>query len=218
MSASISAKTAPPGRAPRTLALDRFLPDFHFHERHALRVRAPAPAVYRAIWEVTLAEMPLVGALFWLRALPALLLGRRYRRTVGDIHRARPTATPILRAALARSFVLLHDQPNQEIVVGTIGRFWQLSGGSLQTPDPAAFLSFQDPSYARAAMDFRLTPSVGTQDTHLSTETRIQIPDPRARRRFAAYWLVVHPGSAAIRLLWLRAIKRRAERDHAGHS
>ena len=58
-------------------ALDRFLPDFHVYERHATTVRAAPNVVYRAVWDVTLAEMPLVGALFWLRAFPARLLRRR---------------------------------------------------------------------------------------------------------------------------------------------
>ena len=31
-----------------------------------------------------------------------------------------------------------------------------------------------------------------------------------ARRRFAAYWRVIYPGSAIIRRMWLRAIERRA--------
>ena len=37
--------------------------------------------------------------------------------------------------------------------------------------------------------------------------------DTRARRAFRAYWTIVHPGSAFIRRMWLRALKRRAETD-----
>jgi hypothetical protein len=33
---------------------------------------------------------------------------------------------------------------------------------------------------------------------------------PHARRRFAAYWRVIYPGSAIIRRMWLRAIQHRA--------
>jgi len=35
--------------------------------------------------------------------------------------------------------------------------------------------------------------------------------DARARRRFKVYWFFVHPGSALMRRMWLRAVKRRAE-------
>ena len=49
--------------------------------------------------------------------------------------------------------------------------------------------------------------------TVVTTETRIATTDERARRRFARYWRLVHPGSALIRIDWLRAIRRRAERS-----
>jgi hypothetical protein len=52
------------------------------------------------------------------------------------------------------------------------------------------------------------SPSGGTL---LTTETRIQATDDHARRSFRRYWLLIHPGSAAIRRAWLRAIRRRAE-------
>ncbi len=35
--------------------------------------------------------------------------------------------------------------------------------------------------------------------------------DAQARRRFACYWRVIYPGSALIRRMWLRAVKKRAE-------
>ena len=35
--------------------------------------------------------------------------------------------------------------------------------------------------------------------------------DARARRAFRAYWTLVHPGSAFLRRMWLRALRRRAE-------
>jgi len=46
----------------------------------------------------------------------------------------------------------------------------------------------------------------------LSTETRIYISDKKSKRRFAMYWMIVYPGSAGIRRIWLKAIKKRAER------
>jgi hypothetical protein len=42
------------------------------------------------------------------------------------------------------------------------------------------------------------------------------VPDAAARRKFGAYWLVICPGSALIRRMWLRAIERRAERPAEG--
>jgi len=198
-------------RSMQNRALDRFLPDYHFVERHAIRVRAPAYVVYRATREVTAAEMPLVPLLFSLRALPARLKGHRYR-FASRVHQRRP----LLEIVLSGNFILLADQPDREIAVGTIGRFWQLSGGgSAKVANPATFTSFADPTYAKATLDFRLEPLLdGT--TRLTTETRIFTPDPTVHRLFRRYWRIIYPGSSLIRLIWLRAIRRRAERAARG--
>lgn len=58
-------------------------------------------------------------------------------------------------------------------------------------------------------MNFLVTPD-GPGRSVVSTETRVFANSPSARRRFAAYWRVIYPGSAIIRRMWLRAIERRA--------
>jgi hypothetical protein len=65
------------------------------------------------------------------------------------------------------------------------------------------------PGFALAAMNFVVTPE-GPNTSWVSTETRVFATSPDARRRFAAYWRVIYPGSAIIRRMWLRAIRRRA--------
>jgi hypothetical protein len=75
----------------------------------------------------------------------------------------------------------------------------------------AEFAAFREPGYARAAFNMHAEPAPGG-GTLLTTETRIQATDDEARRSFRRYWRVIYPGSAAIRLAWLRAIRRRAER------
>ena len=45
----------------------------------------------------------------------------------------------------------------------------------------------------------------------LSTETRVHVADPAARRKFRRYWFVVRPFSGVIRILLLRAARKRAE-------
>jgi hypothetical protein len=52
--------------------------------------------------------------------------------------------------------------------------------------------------------------------SRVTTETRILATDDGARRRFGAYWRVIYPGSALIRIGWLDAIRRRAETPGAG--
>ena len=59
-------------------------------------------------------------------------------------------------------------------------------------------------------MNFRVD-KAGLAMCVVTTETRVCATDPRTRRKFAMYWWTIYPGSALIRRMWLRAIRRRAE-------
>ena len=186
------------------MLLDSFMPLYHFNEVHSIRIDAPPDRILRAIKALTLPEIRLAHMLFWIRALPARLRGTRA---------ARPLRTkPILEVAADSNFLLLAEETNRELVLGTIGQFWRLEGGaSVRISTPQEFLAFDRPEYAKATLNFSLEEQVAGQ-YRLRTETRIYVPDSQARRKFAAYWRVIYPGSALLRRMWLRAIRRRAER------
>lgn len=190
------------------MLLDALMPRYDFNEVHSVVVRAARAAVFNAIRAVTPAEMPLVGALFALRALPHRLFG------LGP--GIRPAAQrPLLDQALQAGFLLLAEAPQQEIVVGTVGAFWSLRGGpSVTLASAEEFVTFARPGYAKAAMNFSMEPVDGS--IRLRTETRILATDPVSRRRFARYWRMIHAGSALIRRAWLAAIRRRAEAAGGG--
>jgi hypothetical protein len=94
-------------------------------------------------------------------------------------------------AGMERMGDVLEDAPGEGIVLGLAGQFWRLRGGERDD--------------CKAVLDFRV------QGSRLSTETRVQVSDAAARRKFARYWLVVRPFSGLTRRLILRAVKRRAE-------
>jgi hypothetical protein len=177
--------------------LDDFLPRYDFNEVHSVATSATPAAVMDAIRGVTPGEVPVLVALMAIRSLPALLRRRRL-----------PLRGPLLDGFRKSGFVTLHEAPD-ELVVGGVGRFWEPSGG-LRRIDPGEFGGFAEPGFAKAALNFEIK-RIGER-TLLTTETRIATTDDRSRRRFARYWRVVHPGSALIRLAWLRAIRKRAER------
>jgi len=191
------------------MSLERFFPRYDFHEVHGLSIKATPERVFLAIKEVTAGEVAWLRTLFGLRAWPGRLLGRK--ATGGgkdDVSR-----TPLFAQMLRRGFVLLDEQANQELVIGTIGQFWKLSPGRVapRIATAAEFLAFDQPGYSRAVMNFRLQERADGRGVLLSTETRILSPDAVTRRKFARYWFLIAPGSALIRRMWLRAIKRRAE-------
>ena len=180
------------------MPLDEFLPDYDVNEIHSTRIAAPPDAVMAAVRSLTAREVPVLVALMAVRTLPARLRGRRRRAREGTI----------LEGFLRGGFVTLADRPH-ELVVGGVGRFWRASA-EVRRVSAADFTAFQEPGYAKAAfnMHAEATPGGGTR---LTTETRILGTDDHARRSFRRYWLVIYPGSAAIRRAWLRGIRRRAE-------
>jgi hypothetical protein len=98
-----------------------------------------------------------------------------------------------------------------EIVVGTL--VIAPSGKVPQRPPEdgvAAFAALAAPGYAKAAMNFHWEEEAGGW-LRLSTATRVFATSAGARRRFAAYWRIIHPGSALLRRTWLAAIRKRAE-------
>jgi hypothetical protein len=186
------------------MLLDDFLPQFDFNEVHIISMHASRERVFRALTDLTPAEIALVRTLFAIRSLPARLLGK------GGMGFS--ATQPFLQQALRSGFTLLAESPNQELVLGTIGQFWKLTGSApIRLAEPAEFLNFHHPDYAKAAMNFSLEERSEASSINVRTETRILVPDPATRKKFARYWRVIYPGSALIRRMWLRAIKRRAE-------
>jgi hypothetical protein len=104
----------------------------------------------------------------------------------------RPRASESVLAALARRAAVVEDIPGEGVVLSLTQQFWRLRW---QSPEPPA----------TAMVEFR------ARDGALATETRVHVPDPASRRKFARYWRVVGPFSGLIRVFVLRAAKRRAE-------
>ena len=149
---------------------------------------APLDATWAAVRETETRELKVTAALMALRSLG----------------RSRRQPEPILRSFERMGFRVLAEEPERELVIGGIGRFWTASGGLRRVESREHFVSFAEPGYARTAFNFLVDDGV------LSTETRIAGTDARATRLFGLYWLAIRPGSGLIRHEWLRAIDRRA--------
>lgn len=160
------------------MIIDRLLPRYDFSENHAIRVRATPERIWDVVRHGELAVHPVIRLLLRLR-------GMRYRKTSS------------LQRFLDSGFHLLAEEPPREIVLGIEGPFWKPSC-KLGDPD------FSKPvprGVARGVWNFAVA-----ADGTVSTETRVLCGDG-ARRKFAAYWLVVRPFSGLIRRFMLRAIR-----------
>jgi hypothetical protein len=183
--------------------LDQIVPVYDVSSRHAITVNARPADVYQAARHADLGRPRLVRVLMGLRVLP-VLVARAGPRRAQSSELQKPQY-----AVGGATFTLVAETPDEEFVLGIMGRFWTLSGGlipatpgQLRQPPPAGTV--------QGFWNFRVEPRDGA--TTLSTETRVRCADTATRRRFLRYWRIIRPGSALIRRSILRYIRDAAER------
>jgi hypothetical protein len=183
--------------------LDQFMPLYQFSEFHSIRVKASKEQAYRAIKLVTADEIRFFRTLVWIRRF-----GRPGPESILNV----PERQPILDVAARTTFLVLAEESNHEIVLGSLvaaPNGWRPGGD--RTPEWFKSLSTK-PGFALATINF-LVEDAGPGECIITTETRVYATDASSRRRFAAYWRVIYPGSALIRREWLKAIAKRAETE-----
>ena len=185
------------------MLINRFLPDYDVVEHHAVDVDAPVDEAYRAVKELDLARSPIVLALLFARGLPHLFTGAvKPKRRLG------------LDEIVESGFVVLAEEPDRELVLGIVGKFWQLSSG-VHRIEPDEFIGLDAPGFAKAAWNFVVSARPGG-GSRVETETRVVCTDDDARRQFSRYWWLIGRFSALIRRIVLGQIKREAETAKVG--
>ena len=164
------------------MLIDRFVPKYDAIEHHEIAVEAPVETTYRAVKELDLARSPVVLALLAVRGLPTLFTGA-----------VKPLRRLGLDEITQSGFVVVADEPNREIVLGVVGKFWRLTSG-IRRIEPDEFSGFDAPGFAKAAWNFVVAARPGGGST-MVTETRVLCTDDEARRRFSLYWRVVAPSA-----------------------
>ena len=177
------------------MLIDDFLPDYDVRERHRTVVHSPAERVYEAVRRLDLSQAKLSMFLFRLRGIPA--------------GRSAPSCFT-LDDFLKMRFILLGEKPNEELLLGLVGRFWTPSG-ELRRLDAEGYRNFNERGYAKAAWNFSLSERADGS-VLLETETRVYCLDEASRRWFRLYWLFIGVFSGLIRREVLQAVKRNAER------
>jgi len=181
-------------------ALDRFLPAPDVRERHAVQVRAPAAFVFTVARQFDLQSVPLVRAIFRLRA--------RLMRARADA--ARPVTRLDAAGLLRLGWGVLAEDSGRLFVAGALCQPWQAD--VVFTPLSAErFVMYSEPDFVKIAWTLEAEPLAPTR-ARLATETRAAGTDPAARQKFRRYWRWARVGIIAIRWLVLPAIRREAER------
>jgi len=186
--------------------LDRALPDYAETIVRQAVVHASPETTFAAIQRTNLMD-PLVRVLFSLRELPMRIAARIGSRPLPPRMRS-VTFADLLGPDSGMAVVGV--DPGHEMVVGSIGRFWEKDYGP-QRFAPEQFTTFREPGYAKLAMDFTVEP-LGASESVLRYEARTQPTDDDGRRRFQRYWRVIRPGVGVVMARALSRIRAEAER------
>jgi hypothetical protein len=179
--------------------LDQFIPHPDVAERFAIRIKAPAPLVFDAACGIDLQSVSLVRGIFWLR--------EKFMRATPP-----PQGEPqgMLRELLGLGWGVLIEEPGRLIVCGAACQPWK-ANVVFHPLAPDRFAAYTEPNQVKIAWTLEVQ-ALGPALTRFVTETRAVATDAAARAEFRHYWRWARFGIVAIRLLWLPAVRREAQR------
>jgi hypothetical protein len=169
---------------------DEFLPFYDVSDAVATVVEADVVTTWDALMEVDLIEVgrtrPMVGFLGALRALPELvsdlLHGELPQQPPKQLRLRDTTKIPLGEGG----WVLLGEQPHDELALGLVGKFWRPVIHYAQVT-PESFREFADPGYAKTVYSLSVR-ALDEQRTLLSGVMRTATTDEQARKWFRRYW------------------------------
>ena len=179
--------------------IDRFILKGDVCERHETIVRAPAAVVFETAERFDLQSIPIVRALFWLRA--KLLCASYSRMKKG-----------LVEEAAGMGWARLAYTAGREIVMGAVTQPW-VGEVKFRPIPPESFAAFNESGLVKIVWTLEAE-SLGPETTRFRTQTRALATDEVARAKFKAYWRKFGIGILMIRWLALPALKREAERRH----
>lgn len=171
------------------MLIDEFMPKYDFIETHDIEIRASREKVFDLINKIDLSDSIIIRTLLFLRGMPS-----DKHLKISDLRKS--------------NFEILGVRENRELLVGLAGKFWT-PYGNLQKINADNFREFDKEGFAKAVWNFSV---VGNSDeTRLTTETRVRCLDDASRRSFGFYWTFIQPFSGLIRREMLRIVKKKAE-------
>jgi hypothetical protein len=178
-----------------------FIANPYVRDHHEIDIAAPADLVFFDATRMNLQSLPLVRAIFRVRAW--------FMRDTLE-----PPVKPlgIVAETMVLGWGLLAHTPCRSIVMGAAARPWTRNV-TFRTIAPGEFVAFAEPDYVKIVWTLEADP-LGPERTRFRTETRVEPTDAGARRKFFWYWMAFGIGIRVIRWSMLRALRRKALRHH----
>ncbi len=184
------------------MGLNSFLPDYFLCEVHHLALRSSPAETFRKFCEFDMCEIPWIRNLFELRTI---------------LDRKKSLSHLTLRDAYQNGeFILLEEIPDEELVVGAVGKFWRPSI-AFKKIDPSAYAEFHKAGFAKVAWSLRCEPRIGG-GTLSTFELRVGANDSISAAKMRAYYSLIGPFSRKIRTTINRLMEKLLDNAFADES
>lgn len=169
-------------------AIQKYLPEPRHTEINRIFVKAPADKAWEIARHFDASEIPWVRLLFDIRSIPDLITGKRSEadRRIG-VDQIVENET---------GFMILHETPGREVVVGSVGQFWHLKIPFARVA-PEDFCDFTEPGWGKLAWSISVEP-FGEGST-VSLELRTTATDEESWEKLNRYYHIIGIGSRLIR-------------------
>ncbi len=182
----------------RPTALDNLVPRWDWRSASTIWVGASAGDVTVAFEQVSMMELPAASG-----------TSRHAREGLATF-----TAPTLLQDLLDEGYFLLYEEPERELVLGRVGRFWRPGASSaVVVTGRRAFCDFDDAGYAKAALALQIKPVAPTMGggCMVGVESRVLTTDEATRRELSRHQLMGPWASPVGRIELLRVLRQRAE-------
>jgi proline iminopeptidase len=176
------------------MRLNSYLPNYFLREVHYMAVQSSPSETFKIFTQFNMSGIPWIKNLFRLR-------------TVLDGKNKGPVHLTLRDAYENGDFILLEEAPDEELVVGAVGKFWRPSI-AFKKLDRSQYALFQDAGFAKVAWSFRCEPRIGG-GTLATFELRVGANDTVSAGKMKAYYSLIGPFSRMIR----KTVTKRVEKQ-----
>lgn len=171
--------------------LNKYLPEYHFKEKHSKIIKAPAGIVYPQVRHLNFNSSLITHILFIFRGLNTKNLSFDNLIDKG-------------------TFFTLEEEENKEWVIGILTRSFLIP---VVLKPGETYKEWNPGKGIKIAWNFLLE-DINNGHTKVSTETRILCLSRLYRFWFTIYWLIIRPFSGLIRLEMLRIVKKNSQKEY----
>lgn len=177
--------------------VQKLIPDPKRVEVHRIFVNASPDRAWETARHFDGSNIPWINFLFNLRDLPNQLMGS------GNIEKDFKLGVDQVTEN-GKGFMILHEEPGREVVVGSVGQFWHVDIPFAHIA-PGEFINFHMPGWGKLVWAITVEPY--EEGSTVSLELRISATDEVSWRKLERYYSLIGVGSGLIRKSMMKRIE-----------